>query len=107
MMFSKQIPDFQFFIGQECLAVVWGIEYFKHYLISKPFTVITDYSALKWLQTAKMPEGRRARWIMKLQQYDFEIKHRAGKSNANADAVSRIVPPKEVLMYTIAQEIGQ
>src|SRR5581483_7965791 len=91
---------------QECLAVVWGIEYFKHYLISKPFTVITDHSALKWLQTAKMPEGRRARWIMKLQQYDFEIKHRPGKSNANADALSRLTYPTEVFTYTVAQEIG-
>ena len=44
-----------------------------------------------------MPEGRHARWIMKLQQYDFEIKHRPGKSNANADTLSRLVQPKEVL----------
>ena len=75
---------------QECLAVVWAIRHFQHYLGLKPFEVITDHSALKWLQTAKMPTGRRARWIMDLQQYDFTIKHRAGKLNANADALSRI-----------------
>jgi hypothetical protein len=27
---------------------------------------------------------------MQLQQFDFTIQHRAGKSNANADAFSRI-----------------
>ena len=56
----------------------------------KPFTIVTDHSALKWLQTSKIPKGRRARWIMELQQYDFQIKHRPGKANANADALSRI-----------------
>src|SRR5436305_15098463 len=50
---------------------------------------------------------RRARWIMKLQQYDFEIKHRPGKSNANADALSRLTHPTEVFTYTVAQEIGK
>src|SRR5688572_29520037 len=39
-----------------------------------------------------MPTGRRARWIMELQQYDFIIKHCPGKQNANADALSRIEP---------------
>jgi hypothetical protein len=37
-----------------------------------------------------MPTGRRARWIMDLQQYNFDILHRPGKTNANADALSRI-----------------
>jgi hypothetical protein len=40
--------------------------------------------------TTQQPKGRRARWMMKLQNYDFTITHRAGKSNQNADALSRL-----------------
>jgi len=46
---------------QECLAVIWSIKHFQHYLGLKPFTIVTDHSALKWLQTSKLPKGRRAR----------------------------------------------
>ena len=56
----------------ECLAIVWAIRHFHSYL-TKRFIVVTDHSALKWLQTSKLPKGRRARWMMELQQYDFEI----------------------------------
>ena len=34
---------------------------------------------------------------MELQQYNFEIKHRPGKLNANADALSRITPKETVV----------
>ena len=37
-----------------------------------------------------MPTGRRARWMMYLQQFKFEIVHRPGKENSNADALSRM-----------------
>ena len=30
-----------------------------------------------------------ARWLAKLQEYDFEIVHRAGKLHGNADGLSR------------------
>jgi hypothetical protein len=38
----------------------------------------------------EIPTGRRGKWMMKLSPYDFEIKHRSGKSNSNADALSRL-----------------
>ena len=75
---------------QECLAVVWAVKHFEQYLGLLPFKIVTDHSALKFLQTAEMPTGKRARWIMYLQQFNFEIVHRPGKENKNADALSRI-----------------
>ncbi|GBN02728.1 Retrovirus-related Pol polyprotein from transposon 297 [Araneus ventricosus] len=35
------------------------------------------------------PEGQIARWIQRLQEYEFEIQHRKGTSHGNADALSR------------------
>ncbi|KAK0136443.1 hypothetical protein N1851_027445 [Merluccius polli] len=37
----------------------------------------------------KNPEGQVARWLEALQEYDFEIQHRAGRLHSNADALSR------------------
>ena len=46
---------------QECLAVVWAIKYFEQYLGLLSFKVVTDHSVLKFLQTAEIPTGKRAR----------------------------------------------
>ncbi|GET65228.1 enzymatic polyprotein, putative [Rhizophagus irregularis DAOM 181602=DAOM 197198] len=76
---------------QECYAIVWGIQHFHKYLINRKFEVVTDHAALKGLMTAKVPKGKRSRWVIELEQYDFEITHRPGKENKNADALSRII----------------
>ena len=74
----------------ECLAIISGIETFKHYLTHQHFTVFTDHSALQWLMTKREPTGRLARWCLKIQSYHFTVKHRKGSQNQNADAISRI-----------------
>jgi len=74
----------------ECLAVVWAIKKFHHYLHGKHFLVITDHSALCHLFNVTTPNGRLARWVMKLQEYDFKTEHRAGKKHQNVDSLSRI-----------------
>ena len=74
---------------KELLAVVTFLQHFRPYLIWSLFTIRTDHSALTWLQNFKQPEGQLARWLEKLQEFQFTIVHRPGRAHANADALSR------------------
>ena len=75
---------------KELLAVVTFIKHFRPYLLGKHFTLRTDHGSLTWLARFKEPEGQLARWLEKLQEYDFDILHRPGKRHQNADALSRL-----------------
>lgn len=91
----------------ECLAVIWAVEYYHHYFGFRPFTIITDYSALKWLHSTKL-KGRRARWILRLQPYNYMIQHRSGSTHTNADALSRINSREEKIVEVyMAAENGE
>ena len=74
---------------REALALVEGIKKFQPYLQNRKFVVYTDHSSLRWLMNVKDATGRLARWALFLQQYNFEISHRPGCQNGNADALSR------------------
>lgn len=69
--------------------MVWGVKKFKPYLEGYRFDAVTDHIALKWLVRLKEPTGRLARWVLELQQYDFEVVYRKGIANKVADALSR------------------
>lgn len=71
-------------------AVLFSVKKFRCYVEGSHFTVITDYNALKWLNSKK--EGRVAKWIMKLQQYSYDLIHWKSKYAPHVvpDAVSRV-----------------
>ena len=75
---------------RELLAVVVFTNKFRPYLLGRPFRLRTDHGSLLWLHNFKEPEGQLARWIEKLQEFDYEIVHREGRSHSNADALSHI-----------------
>ena len=74
---------------KQCLAIVWTVNYWRPYLLGNAFDIVTDHQSLTWLQGLKEPKGRLARWILALQEYEFEIKHRPGRQHSNADTLSR------------------
>ncbi len=75
--------------NKELLAVVMAVELFKYYLTGRHFTVVTDHASLTWLRNFREPEGMVARWISRLQPFDFAIVHRPGKPHSHADGLSR------------------
>ena len=75
---------------RELLAVVVMIEHFKQYLLGRHFVVRTDHASLLWLKAFKDPEGILARWLTRLELYNFQMKHREGRLHMNADTLSRL-----------------
>lgn len=74
----------------ECLAVVWSVDdKFRHYLLGRHFTVVTDNTAISWMFSKQHLKHKFARWIIRLQEYDYSVRHRAGTLNQVADALSR------------------
>ena len=74
---------------KELLAVVVFLKQFRQYLYGQKITVSTDHGALQWLLNFRDPQGQMARWLQVIAEYDIKVIHRAGRSHANADSLSR------------------
>ncbi|XP_063895318.1 uncharacterized protein LOC135118122 [Helicoverpa armigera] len=74
---------------KELLAILFGVKTFRPYLFGYRFKIVTDHKPLVWLFNVKDPGSRLIRWRLKLEEYDYEIVHKQGKLNCNADALSR------------------
>ena len=73
----------------ECLAAVWAVKHFEHYLYGQSFMLITDHRPLTWLKSMKNSNRRLTRWTVFLQQFKFEVQHRSGNQHKNADGLSQ------------------
>ena len=73
---------------RELLAVVSFVQHFRPYLLGKHFLLWTDHGSLTWLSNFKEPEGLLARWLERLQEYNFTIAYLPGKKQ-NPDSLSR------------------
>ena len=72
----------------ECLAIVWAVDKFRPYLMSMSFEVYKDHYALQWLKTMRTGSALLHRWSAALEEYDFVVKHRPGKSQTYVDGLS-------------------
>ncbi|GKE00078.1 reverse transcriptase domain-containing protein [Tanacetum coccineum] len=78
---------------KEMLAVVYAFEKFRSYLIMNKSIVYTDHSAHKYLFAKKDSKARLLRWVLLLQEFDFNIIDKKGAENYAADHLSRLENP--------------
>ena len=57
------------------------------------FSAVTDHEPLKWLMESDKLTAKLARWALLLQEYDFEVVHRASITNKDADGLSHNPSP--------------
>lgn len=89
---------------KEALAIVWSVERFRYYLLGKKFQIYSDCKALKFLFSIRSkPCARIERWVLRLQTFDYEVVHVAGKDNI-ADTLSRL-SKQEAIPFDPSEEI--
>ena len=69
--------------------MVRALQTWQHYLLPKEFVIHSNHKSLKHLKGQFKINKRHAKWVECLGQFPYVIKHKKGKSNAVADALSR------------------
>jgi hypothetical protein len=93
---------------REFLALKWSIcDKFKDYLYGQRFTVLTDNNPVTYVLTTAKLDATGHRWLTALSTFNFDIKYRPGKNNADADALSHLPAVHDSEGCTITSESVQ
>ena len=82
-------------LERECLAVVFGIQRFHHFLFGKEFEVVTDCKPLEMIFRKPLHSAppRLQRIMIKVQGYNFNVSYKPGSDNIIPDTLSRLPNP--------------
>ena len=73
------------------LCLKWAItKQFHKYLYGNTFDVYTDNNPLTYVSAPAKLDAMGHRWITSMANYNFHMHYKSGKSNVEADALSRI-----------------
>jgi len=75
---------------KELLSIKYALVKFRVYLLGpRPFVVYTDHASLTTAMKTPHLSSRLARWQSFFAEYTFTVKHKPGRTNVVADALSR------------------
>ncbi|WVZ52446.1 hypothetical protein U9M48_003501, partial [Paspalum notatum var. saurae] len=74
---------------KELYALVRTLQTWQHYLWPHEFIIHSDHEALKHIRTQTNLNRRHATWVEFIESFPYIIKHKNGKDNVIADALSR------------------
>ena len=76
---------------RECLAMVFLVKKFRHYLVCNLVVFFVDHMAIKFLVNKAGLSGRLARWILLLEEFDYIVVYKARRMHLQADHLSRLL----------------
>lgn len=81
-------------IEREALAIIYGVQKFRQYLLGRTFTMLTDHQPLvkifdEHTAVPQLAAARIKRWALILSAYSYKVKYIPSKENICADYMSR------------------
>ena len=70
------------------LAIVYAFDKFRVYHMGQKIIMYFDHAALKYLLSKKDAKPRLLRWILMLQEFDWEMRDKKGSENLITDHLS-------------------
>ena len=94
----------------EMLAAIESIKHWRPYLWGRKFKLVVDHQALRWLHTMRDtmeggPASRVMRWILSLQEYNFDVEYKPGALHKDADGISRLASAATRARVTTARTL--
>ena len=89
-------------LDKEALAIIFRVTRFHQYVYGRHFTLYTDHKPLTHLfhpskSIPQMASTRIQHWSLTLNAYSYTILYCSGKSNGNADSLSRLPLPDSLV----------
>ena len=73
----------------ELATIIHALKMWRHYLLGRRFALMSDHSGLQYLFDQPKLNGKQARWLDMIIEFDFHIRYIKGKENMVVDALSR------------------
>jgi tRNA(Ile)-lysidine synthase TilS/MesJ len=74
---------------KDSYALVHVLETWQHYRWPKEFVIHSDHESLKQIRGQAKLNKHHAKWVEFIENFPYIIKHKKGKDNVIADALSR------------------
>lgn len=74
----------------------------RHYLLGNSFTILTNYKSLKDIMLQVIQTPKQQTYMSKILGYDYTIKYKVGSTNVVANALSRILAPEEMHLFSLS-----
>lgn len=86
---------------KEMFAIVWALVSLRNYLYGRTkIKIYTDHQPLTYALSNKNSNPKLKRWKAILEEYNYEINYKPGKSNVVADALSRLPQLDQINVLT-------
>ena len=92
----------------EFLCLKWSVtEKFHDYLYGNKFEVCTDNNPLTYVLSSAKLDATGHRWLAALSSFDFKLTYRSGRSNGDADGLSRRPQETTEMFPDVVKAISQ
>ena len=91
---------------REFLALVNTIQHFRSYVLGRKFKVFSDHKPLSFMLSGTPANSRHARYLIILEEYNFDIEYKKGVENVAADTLSRLATSRDATSAIFVEDSG-